>query len=384
VSDASGARRSFATLVGLGVLNHTVLGGLRVDVALDALARGASAATVGVLMALFALLPMLGSVAIGRFVDRAGARGPMMAGSALLACATALPALLPGFPALFLSSAVAGFAFVLFQIPVQQITSDMGEPRKRAKRFSMLALGYSISGMAGPLVAGLAIDAFGHRATCAMLAIVPLVPLVVLASGRPALPAPAAAAPRERRRSLAELLRHRLLRRVFALNMLFAAGWDLHTVLVPVVGAGLGLSAAEVGLVLGTFGAATFVVRLAMPWIASRAAETDVIAAALFMAAASFAIVPFAASAGGLALISFALGLGLGSGQPMVMSLVSARAPPGRMGEVVGLRMTFMQSMSVAVPLAFGTLGTTLGLAPVFWGVSACLAAGGVLARRRE
>ena len=67
--------------------------------------------------------------------------------------------------------------------------------------------------------------------------------------------------------------------------------------------------------------------------------------------------------------MSFALGLGLGSGQPMVMSLLSARAPPGRMGEVVGLRMTLIQSMSVAVPLAFGTLGSTLGLAPVFWGV---------------
>lgn len=384
MSRATGARRSFATLVGLGILNHSVLGGLRVDVALDALARDASAATVGVLMALFALLPMLFSVAIGRFVDGAGARGAMIAGSALLACSTALPALFPGYPALFLSSTIAGFAFILFQIPVQQVTGDMGEPRKRAKRFSQLALGYSISGMAGPLAAGLAIDAFGFRATYLLLAVVPLVPLVVLASGRIALPAPAAALPRERPRALADLWRHRVVRRVLAFNTLFAVGWDLHTVFVPVVGARLGLSAAEIGLVLAAFGAATFVVRLAMPWIASRAAETDVIAFALFTAAAAYAIVPFAASAGVLALISFALGLGLGSGQPMVMSLLSARAPPGRMGEVVGLRMTLIQSMSVAVPLAFGTLGSTLGLAPVFWGVGACLATGGVLARRRE
>jgi len=384
VSDASGARRSLATLVGLGVLNHSVLGGLRVEIALDALARGATAATVGLLMALFALLPMFFSVAIGRFVDRTGGRGPMIAGSALLACSTALPAVFPGYPALFLSSTIAGFAFILFQIPVQQTIGDMGEPRKRAKRFSQMALGYSISGMAGPLSAGLAIDAFGFRTTYLLLAIVPLVPLVVLASRPLSLPAPVAAAPRERPRALADLWRHRVLRRVLAINTLFAVGWDLHTVFVPVVGARLGLAAAEIGLVLATFGAATFAVRLAMPWIASRAAETDVIAVALFTAAVAYATVPFAANAGVLALISFAIGLGLGSGQPMVMSLLSARAPPGRMGEVVGLRITLAQSMSVAVPLAFGTLGSTLGLAPVFWGVGACLATGGVLVRRRE
>jgi len=38
--------------------------------------------------------------------------------------------------------------------------------------------------------------------------------------------------------------------------------------------------------------------------------------------------------------------------------------------------------MSVAVPLAFGALGATLGIIPVFWGVGACLVTGGVVARR--
>ena len=46
---------------------------------------------------------------------------------------------------------------------------------------------------------------------------------------------------RERPRALADLWRHRVVRRVLVLNTLFAVGWDLHTVFVPVVGAELGL-----------------------------------------------------------------------------------------------------------------------------------------------
>ena len=80
--------------------------------------------------------------------------------------------------------------------------------------------------------------------------------------------------------------------------------------------------------------------------------------------------------------ISFFLGLGLGSGQPMVMALLHTHAPPGRMGEAAGVRMSLVQSIAVAVPLVFGALGTSIGLAPVLWSVGACLATGGIWSRR--
>ncbi|CAG0968286.1 hypothetical protein BURK1_01084 [Burkholderiales bacterium] len=378
---ARARRRAFAALLVLGVLNHAVLTGARVDVSLDALARGASPATVGVLMALFALLPMLSAVAIGRFSDRVGAGTPMIAGSAGLAAATALPAAVPGYPALFAAAALIGFSFAMFQVALQHVTGEMGEPRERARRYSQLALAFSVSGILGPLAAGFGIDFAGHRATYAILAIVPLVPLAVMLARRVPLPAPVArevATPR----GMFDLVRHRPLRRVFAINALFALGWDLHTVFVPIFGAQIGLTASEIGGVLAAFAVATLAVRVVMPWVVTRATETRILAGALFVSAAAYAAFPFATGAAVLAALSFALGLGLGSGQPVVMSLLSTRAPPGRMGEAAGLRMSLIQSMAVAVPLAFGTLGATLGLLPVFWGVGACLATGGVAARR--
>ena len=103
---------------------------------------------------------------------------------------------------------------------------------------------------------------------------------------------------------------------------------------------------------------------------------------ALFVAGAAYSLFPFVERVQPLMALSFMLGLALGSAQPMVMSLLHGIAPAGRMGEAVGVRMTIINASTFAVPVLFGAVGSTLGLAPVFWSVGAALAAGGVFARR--
>jgi len=179
-----------------------------------------------------------------------------------------------------------------------------------------------------------------------------------------------------------ELVTHRKLRRVFAVNVLLSMGWDLHTIVIPVYGAGIGLSASQIGLVLASFAAATFLVRFSMRWIVRRATPHQVLTLALFIAAAVYMLFPFVHTAGALMAMSFTLGLGLGMSQPMVMTLLHSHAPPGRTGEAAGVRMSLVQSMACAVPLVFGALGATVGLTPVFWSVGACLATGGWLTKR--
>jgi MFS family permease len=119
-----------------------------------------------------------------------------------------------------------------------------------------------------------------------------------------------------------------------------------------------------------------------MPRITRRLAEQQVLTIALFVAGAVYLLFPLAQNAPALLILSFCLGLGLGTGQPMVMALLHTHAPPGRMGEAAGVRMSLVNTMAVAVPLVFGALGTTVGLAPVFYSVGACLTTGGLLARR--
>lgn len=380
-------RGPLAALIALGVANHTMLSGARVAVALDALGRGASPALVGVLMALFALLSMLFAIHAGRLADRIGARRPMLWGSAGCVLAALVPAAWPGLPALFVAASLAGFAFMAFQVPAQRVVGDLGDPRARAASFSWYALGFSLSGFAGPLVAGFAIDSVGFRGAFALLALFPAAAFAALAAQRVRLPRPQAAPSADDEvaavpgRGMFDLLRHPVLRRVLVLNALFALGWDLHTIFVPIYGAGIGLTAAQIGMVLSAFAAATFVVRLGASWFPGRLQEMPTLRAALFVAAVAYVAFPFTSSALALALLSFLLGLGLGIGQPMVMSLLHEHAPPGRIGETVGLRMSMIQSMAVTVPIVFGALGTTVGLMPVFGSVGLCLGLGGVAAR---
>jgi MFS family permease len=267
-------------------------------------------------------------------------------------------------------------------VPAQRATGDLADAPDRAASFSYLALGYSISGFIGPLAAGLAIDHLGFGPAYALLAALPLLPLAVLFARRVALPRSHGALAPSTSGGMMELFRIPVLRRLFLINAAFALGWDLHTIFVPIYGAGIGLSAASIGAILSAFAAATFLVRLAIPWTARRVAEARVLPAALATAGLVYLAFPFVGSAWALAALSFVLGLGLGSGQPVVLSLLHEHAPPGRAGEVVGVRMSLIQSMAVAVPLVFGALGTSLGLLPVFWVVGACLGASGWYARR--
>jgi len=178
-------------------------------------------------------------------------------------------------------------------------------------------------------------------------------------------------------------LRSRPLRRVFIVNALLSMAWDLHAFFIPIYGTKLHLSASVIGMILATFAAATFVVRLAMPPIARRFSELEVLTSALFVAAGAYALFPFVAAAGGLMLLSFTLGLALGSGQPMVMALLHSVAPAGRIGEAVGMRLSIINASTFAVPLLVGALGTSVGIGPVFWLVGGALAGGGFFARRR-
>jgi MFS family permease len=113
--------------------------------------------------------------------------------------------------------------------------------------------------------------------------------------------------------------------------------------------------------------------------------EVGVLTASLFMAGATYMLVPLVSQAALLAVVAFLLGLGLGCAQPLTIILTYNHAPAGRSGEALGLRLTVNKLTQIAVPLVFGGIGTTFGLLPVFWANGAFLLAGGVvsLAERR-
>jgi MFS family permease len=376
--------RTLYLLIFITLLNHSVFAGTRVAASLYAIHLDATPFTVGLLMALYALVPMLSAVTMGRWVDRIGARVPMLIGSIAIGAGATLPFLWPGMHALYVASVLIGSGFMLYQVAGQHIIGYIGQPEDRPVNFSLSALGFSVSGFVGPMIAGFGIDEIGYIATFATLAAFPLVPIAVLGFDKLHLPQPHAhAAPPVPGRSVADLLRHRDLRPVFITSGLLASAWDMFTFAIPVYGSSIDLSASSIGLILGAFSAATFVIRGILPALSRRLTAWPLLAASLAIAALSFLLFPLLDRAALLMAVAFLLGLGLGMSQPMVMSLLHNTVPQGRVGEAIGVRMTIVNISQIAIPLTFGALGTALGMLPVFWAIALLLSGGSWYAKRR-
>jgi len=380
-----GGRLSMVTVyfVTLNVLAHLCFVGSRMTTSLFALKHGASAFTVGLLMALFAVLPMLLAVSAGRLIDRIGPRLPMLAAFATLVVGAGLPFAFPAITTLYVSSTLLGTAFMVLHVAMNSVIGALGRPEDRPTNFSWLALGFSTSGSFGPLVAGYAIDGFGHARAFGLLALFPLLALGLLAMRRRALPRPERAQAEGPAGRVIDLLGLPGLRRTFAVSGLLAMGWDLYAFLLPVYGARLGLAAATIGIIMATFAGATFVVRLAMPLIVRRLRDWQVITSALAISGASYVLFPLVTRVPLLMALSFALGIGLGCAQPMIMALLFNTAPPGRQGEVVGVRTFMLNASHTVIPLVSGATSALLGMTPVFWTLAGCLLAGSWFIRGR-
>jgi MFS family permease len=374
---------TLAAVIVLVVLTHTAFGGARVGAALFALALGASTFEVGVIGALFAALPMFFSVNAGRAIDRVGVRPPFILGTLLTAAGTALAFAWPALPGLYVVATLAGSGLVIVHIAASNAVGALSAPADRSRNFSLLALGFSISGFLGPLAAGFMIDGLGHARAFLILAAFPLVAFLALVLGRLRLPRPAPvharAAPR-----IGDLLADRRLRNILVVSALFNMAWDVFTFVAPIYGTALGLSASAIGVLLGAFAAATFLVRLVLPALVRRTREWPLVAVALGIACLVYATFPLFREFGVLMALAFVLGIGLGMSQPIVMSLLYSAAPPNRAGEAVGLRTTVLNFIQTTIPLAFGALGTALGVTPIFWAMAVVLAAGTAFARRRR
>ena len=169
------------------------------------------------------------------------------------------------------------------------------------------------------------------------------------------------------------------LRRMIIVSGLVTTGWDLYTFYVPIYGHSIGLSASTIGTILGAFAAASFIVRVALPVLTRRFSVETVLAGAMVLAAALFVPFAFIEYVPALLALSFGIGLTLGVSQPLTLNLTYNRSPAGRSGEVTGLRLTINNITHIAVPLAAGSLGALLGIAPVFWASAGILLASGWL-----
>lgn len=367
----------------LCVLNHAGFSGSRVLMPLYALELGAGRFVVGIIIGLYALIPMFLAIHVGQLVDRVGPRLPMLAGTVGTGAGLMLPFFFPGLTMLYVSALVLGTSFQFFFVAMHGTAGAIGGAENRVRNYTWVSIGFSLAAFCGPLIAGFSIDYLGHVPAYLALALCTIVPALLLWL-RPDFLPKAAAGSRgtvERKNAL-ELLRIPKLRTSIIASGLISAAYDLYHLYFPIYGHAIGLSASTIGMIVGTFAAGILAIRVALPWLVHKFAEMDVLIHAIRLAGLTFLLFPLLENPFLLAGVAFVLGLGCGCGQPISGSLIYSLTPPGRQSEGAGVRVMFNNVVHLVVPVVFGAIGTALGFVPVFASISLLLLSGSVYTHR--
>ncbi|MDN3922818.1 MFS transporter [Roseateles violae] len=367
-------RHAFPWLVATLIAVHACMAVTRVAASLWVLDHGHGEWAVGVLLSLFAVAPIVLSLWAGRLADRHGFHRPVGMG-VLLASAGALIALASQqLWAIGLSCLASGGAISLAAVAIQREAGLMADDAGDLKRvFSWVALGPALSNAIAPVATGLLIDHAGYRSAFALAVVLPALSWA-LAQKVPRHP-PQQHAGGEKSRPAWDLLRAPALRHLLLLNIALSACWDAHSFVVPVVGHAKGLSAASIGLVLGSFAVAATLVRLAIVRWADDIDELKALRAAMLLATGMLAVYAWLPGTAGLMFGSAVLGLALGSVQPMVLATLHQVTPPERHGQALGLRMLATNGATVAMPLGFGLLAAASVAAAPLWLMASVLVA---------
>jgi MFS family permease len=370
-------------VLGIVLLNMTAFRGSKVVVTLFAIELGTPQLYIGLMIALYSFFPVMLGLYAGRLADRLGVRKPMVGGTLGVTCALLVPFVFSNTAALYASAILIGASWVFYNVCTQNLIGVLSSPETRAKNFSNYGLVMACGSFFGPSLSGFSIDHFGHARTYLILAAITLVSATIMATSKRIRGAKARGPSKEEHATYsASLMQNVQLRRTLITSATVLTGTDLFQFYMPIYGHKVGLSASAIGMVLGTFAIAAFVVRLVMPALVKRYTADTVLLGSLYVGCVAYALFPMFDTVLLLACVAFVLGLGMGCSQPVSLMLIYDRAPPGRSGEALGMRLTINNFMHIAVPLLFGSIGTVFGVAPVFYANAGILAAGAVLATR--
>ncbi len=369
------------SLILINMTAHMALSGGRLTGSLYILKSGHPEALVGLFMALFSVIPVMTSLAIGRWVDRAGAVKVLRAGMVLVLIGAWLPVVHLSMPTLLSTAMIIGFGFNVMSVAAQHTVGHLtpvATPSERMANFGWFALGHSSSSTIGPFLAGLLIDHFSFRAAFASMAVATCLSAWMVATHTRGIQLPRQERGKQEavgsgemvqqvkpKPKVSDLLISHEMRRIYWVNAVTASAWDLFIVMLPVLGHRLGYSASIIGTVFSMFALGTFMARAAMPWLSRRANEWQILRVALVVICLIFFALPWAVLAPVLMLFGLIFGSAVGMSQPNMLSLLHQAAPPGRGGEAVGLRSVLSNGCSVLIPLCFGAALSVVSIAPL-------------------
>jgi len=350
-----------------------------------AIENGASGFEIGLIASIYALLPLLVAVPMGRWVGRLGEIPLLVIGSLAFIVLGISLAFLNDVLAIAAATAIAGVAHLANVAASQAMVASRSPNHLQDQNFGYFSfstsLGHTLGPLAGGFIAGSAgvlpkssTSAFIFAAVLAALSLMPFLVFKGLQQVRSAEERAAAASIKAR-----DVMKRPGIKPAIWTSLAVASTNDVLVVILPLVGTEYGISPVVIGAILSIRSGAAMISRFFLGKSTAKLGSARVMNYSIFIAAVLLFAAVYARTPLTLGAAMAAIGFLLGMGQPLTMSIVSKKTPIEERAMAISIRLFGNRFGQFLVPMGAGALAAPFGSGAVFAGLATLIASAGVV-----
>lgn len=345
-----------------------------------ALELKANPTTIGVIAALYALLPVLFALSFGKWVGKIGEGRFVILGTFAMAVSSTALIAAHTIPLLMIAAALAGLAHLACMVGGQTMVSLRTPADQYDRYFGYYTFSASLGQMVGPMVAVLVAGSTGvipKSTTSAFVAalvfsIIALLPILKWRNDAPTVRAISDHGG-ALRGALVMLKSPKIFAAIYT-SMAISSVGDILVVFLPLYGQEKNFSAFAIGVIIAIRAGASMLSRLSLGTLSKYFSTRKILTFSTVISTLSLASLVFAPNQYIVALIVLIAGLSLGVGQPLTMSLVSLATKPHERALAVSARLTGNRFGQFIIPAGAGALASGPGMSAVFIALAILLA----------
>lgn len=399
------------TLVAFALTSQTALNMARPQMSYKLIELGASETLIGMLTALYAIVPVFLALWFGRVTERIkNLRYTVMLGGILIGVGAAVMALVDSIWGVAVASVLLGFGHLIFVISSQASITRYSTDSTLDKGFGWQTAGISAGQLLGPLLGGLFL---GHSVGEERMGLINLalwvgaafaiasIPLMLWPVRLKEMPLFTSEIPitnqidtvKEEPRvhiatdpdndpskatALNILKRQGVVSNMMAsLSMLSVT--DILISFLPLVGENLGISPVWIGILLAIRSATSIVSRFLLSSMGRRWNRSQLVIASLLVSAVLIAILPFTLKQIWIAIFAMAVGgFFIGIAQPLTMTMIVKEVPSSWRSPALAVRLLGNRLGQVCIPLIAGAVAAPVGPAGAIWFTCILIGASGI------
>ena len=326
---------------------------------------GASMMEIGLFVVCYSIVPLVFAISMGRFTDKFGARIPIMAGSAGLTVSLLIPFFIPYLYGLYLSQLILGGSQLFSVVALQQTVVMSSTVKDRDQVIMTFSLFASAGMLLGPLIGGYAAENLGYQYSFLLISVFSFFTFIY-AFFIPAQRNDNKESKGDKVISTKDLIQSPGLLKTIFISMLVLVSLDIFYVYFPLLAVSTGLRSSEIGWVLAIQAMFAALVRIFMPTLVQKFGRIHILSTFMFIGALAYGTIALAEHFFVIAIIAAIVGIGLGIGQPLTITLTCILAPEGRTGEALGARLAGSRLAQIIIPFMFAAISSATGLGAIF------------------